>query len=148
MVRTISIANAIAKSVVVVPGHDLGFVSQRKVRNRSIHFFFDLFNQARHGKLRLISTRRIGFAVPGNELMSHPAEHVVDDRGSVSDSRILGEAGRFKALVGEFLDERFERDSILECHARERADAIHQSADGGAFLGHRDKQLTRLTIFE
>ena len=90
----------------------------------------------------------VGLAVAGHKLHRQPAEHVIGDRGGVADVRVLGEAGRLEALVGEFPDERLERHAVLQRQAGQRADAVHQTADGGTFLGHRDEQFARLAVLE
>ena len=45
-------------------------------------------------------------------------------------------------------DERFQRHAVLQRHAGQRADAVHQAADGGAFLGHGDEQFAGLAVLE
>ena len=36
----------------------------------------------------------------------------------------------------------------MQRHAGQRADAVHQTADGGTFLGHGDEQFAGLAVFE
>ena len=56
-----------------------------------------------------------------------------------SKGRDFGEAGRLEALVCKFLYQRFQRHPVLQGHAGEGADAVHQTTDGRTFLGHRDE---------
>ena len=48
----------------------------------------------------------------------------------------------------ELADERIQRHAVLQGHAGECADAVHQAADGGTFLRHGDEELARLAVFE
>ena len=50
--------------------------------------------------------------------------------------------------MGELANEGFHRHAVLQGHAGEGADAVHEAADGGAFLGHRDEEFAGLTILE
>ena len=96
----------------------------------------------------MIAIAAVRFAVTRDKLKRHPAEHVVDDRRRVADFRILRKTRRLEPLVGKFFHQRLQGHTVLQRHARERADTVHQAADGGAFLGHSDKQFARPAIFE
>ncbi len=61
---------------------------------------------------------------------------------------VLREAAGLETLVGELLDQRFQRHAVLQGQARQGADAVHQSANGGTFLGHGDEQFARLAVLE
>ena len=91
---------------------------------------------------------RVGLAEAGDELQRHPAEDVVGDGGRIADVGVLGEAGRLEAHVGEFSDQGLQGHAVLQRQAGQGADAVHQPADGGAFLGHGDEQLARLVVLE
>ena len=84
-------------------GNDLCVFGNRQLPDWPVHFFFDLLQQPRHRKLRLIAVAPVRFPIAGNELHRHPAKHVIDDRGGVADFRIFREARRLEALMGEFL---------------------------------------------
>ncbi len=48
----------------------------------------------------------------------------------------------------ELADVILQRHAVLQAHRHARAEGIHQATDGRTFLGHRDEQLARPTIFE
>ena len=91
---------------------------------------------------------RVGLAISRHELAGHPSEHVVDDGAGLTDVGVAGEATGLEALVGELLDQSLERHAVLKRHAGEGTDGVHESADGGTFLGHGDKQFARLAVVE
>ena len=124
----------------------VGVFGQLEFRHRTVHSFFFFFEQPGHGEFRLRAIDRNRFAVAGNELQRQPAEHVVGDGGGVADFGIFGEAARLEPLMREFTDEGFQRHAVLQGNAGERADAVHQTADGRTFLGHRDEQFARLVV--
>src|SRR5437899_10219485 len=86
MVRTVSVANAIAETVVSLFcfDQDLGLLSDGELRDRSIHFFFEFFLQVGHRQLRLW---RGCFTVARHKLIRHPAEDVINDRRCVANLR-------------------------------------------------------------
>ena len=47
--------------------------------------------------------------------------------------------GRFEANVCKFLYQGFERHPVLQSHAGQRADPVHQPANGRALLRHGDE---------
>src|ERR1035437_5022019 len=126
----------------------LGFLGNRQFRHRAVHLFFYLFQQAGHGQLRLGARDVQAFAVAGNELQSQPAENVIGDGRGVADLRVFGETARLKTLVRELAGERIQRHAVLKRHAGERADAVHQSADGRTFLRHCDEKFAGLAVLE
>ena len=48
---------------------------------------------------------------------------------------------RLEPHVRELVDQRLQRHAVLQADRDRRAEGIHQAADGGTFLGHRDEQL-------
>src|SRR5207248_7184488 len=71
MVRTVSVANAIAESVVTLFcfDQDLGLLSDGEFRDRPIHFFFEFLYQVGHRLLRL---GRSCFPIARHKLICHP----------------------------------------------------------------------------
>ena len=57
-------------------------------------------------------------------------------------------AGRFEPHVRELVDEDLQGDAVLKPHGGQRADHVHETADGAAFFGHRDEQFARLAVLE
>ena len=128
-------------------GHLGGFLFfQGQIGDGAVYGLFQLFLEAGNGQILLHRAAMVG-AVFRNEAQSHPAEDVVNDAGCVADLRIAGKAPRFKALVREFLHQVFQRHSVLQRNTGQGRDAVHQAADGGAFLGHGDEKLARLAVF-
>src|SRR6266545_2290118 len=143
--RAVAVALSPAAVRDVGPQADGGVVfRQRQLRDRSVYFFFNFLEQTGHGQVRLFHA--VGLAIIRDKLQRHPAEDVINDRGRIANLRVLGETGRLEPLVGEFLHQRLQRHSVLQRHAGQRADAVHQPADGRAFLGHGDEQLARLAV--
>src|SRR5258707_318844 len=127
---------------------DVGVVRDSQLRHGAVDLFFFLLGQTGDGEIRLIMMRHVRLAVAGDELHGEPAENVVGDGGRIADFRIFGEAGGFEALVCELANEGFEGHAVLEGHAGEGADAVHQAADGGTFFGHGDEKLAGLIVLE
>ena len=50
--------------------------------------------------------------------------------------------------MGEFFHERFKRHAVLQGHAGQRANTVHETANGRSFLGHRDEQFAGLAVLE
>src|SRR5580698_4011734 len=71
----------------------------------------------------------------------HPAEEVVHDGLGVADLLVAGPAGGLEAGVGELLAEHTQRYAVLEGKRDSRGEGVHESGDGGAFLGHADEDL-------
>jgi hypothetical protein len=82
--------------------------------------------------------------VSGEEAELEPAEDVVHDAFRVADVLVAGPAGGFEAGVGEFFDEHFEGDAVLEGEGDGGGEGVHESGDGGAFLGHADEDFAGL----
>ncbi len=96
----------------------------------------------RHGVVPCdILSRAVLFAEAGNELHTQPAEDVIHQARRKPHVGVRRDPHRFKALVGELVDEAGQRDAVLERDAGGGADAVHQSADGRAFLRHGDEEL-------
>ena len=121
-------------------------IRQRQFRDRPVYFFFDLLEQAGDGQVRLLDA--VGFPKFRDKLQRHPAKHVINDGRSVANVRVLREAGRLEALMREFLYQRFKRHAILQRHAGQGADAIHQAANRGTFLRHGDEQFAGPAVLE
>jgi hypothetical protein len=90
---------------VAIPFHLNGRVfGNRQFRDRTVYFFFQLFEEPGHREFRLCPAGRgDGVAVTGNKLQREPAKHVVNDGRRVTDFRILRETARLEALVRKFL---------------------------------------------
>src|SRR6266542_3021501 len=143
--RAVAVALSLAAVCVGGPQAEGGVVfRQRQLRDRAVYFFFNFLEQTGHGQVRLFHP--VGLAIIRDKLQVQPAEDVINDRGRIANLRVLGETGRLEPLVREFLHQRLQRHSVLQRHAGQRADAVHQTADGRAFLGHGDEQLARLAV--
>ena len=90
--------------------------------------------------------RGVGFSVAFHELHAHPSEDVVHEALGERDLPVRRHALRLEPLVGELRDEALDGDAVLQGHADGRAEAVHQAADGRAFLGHGDEELARCTV--
>ena len=97
-------------------------------------------------QIRLRTIRRGRFLVTFDELARQPAEHVIGDAGGVADVGIFCETARFEPLIREFFYQTLERHAVLKRDRSERADGVHQTADGAALLRHGDKKLARLAV--
>lgn len=86
--------------------------------------------------------------IAGDKLHPKLAGDVVDDGLREWDVGVLGHAFRFEADVAEFLNQGFEGDAVLEAEGDEGTNGVHQAVDGGAGLGHLDKDFAGLAIFE
>jgi hypothetical protein len=53
-----------------------------------------------------------------------------------------------KRWWAKFFAESFQRHAILQRHARESTDAVHQATNRRTFFGHRDEKFAWLSIFE
>ena len=120
----------------------------REFGDRAIDRLFIHVRDFLHRQLRLAAMRRGRFLVAFDELAAEPAENVIRNAGRAADVGILGETARLETLVGEFLHQAFERHAVLQSNRGERADRIHQAADGAAFLRHRDEEFARHAVFE
>ena len=110
--------------------------------------FFSISAISFSGRSGWPAVGRSRFLVALDELAAQPAEDVIGDAGGVADVGVLGETARLEALVSEFLDQTFERHAVLQGDGGQRADRVHQAADGAAFLGHVNEELAGLAIFE
>ena len=75
-----------------------------------------------------------------------PAEDVVHDRLGVADLLVAGPAGGLEAGVGELLAEDAEGNAVLEGEGDGGGEGVHESGDGGAFLGHANEDLAGLAV--
>src|ERR1700760_4276917 len=82
----------------------------------------------------------------GKEPQLEPTEDVVHDRLGKANLLVAGPARGLKAGVSEFLAQNLERNTVLERERDCRGKGVHQSGDGGPFLGHLDEDLTRLAV--
>ena len=62
-------------------------------------------------------------------------------------SWIVAPAAGLEAGVRELLAQQLERHAVLQRERRGAGEAVHQAADGRAFLGHGDEQLARHAVF-
>src|SRR5579883_2961963 len=76
-----------------------------------------------------------------DEFSAEPAADVIDDRFRVADFGIAGVAGRLEAGVAEFIDERAQRNAVLQCDGGGQGEGVHDAGERGAFLGHLDEDL-------
>ena len=53
-----------------------------------------------------------------------------------------------KRWCANFLQQRFQRHTVLQRQAGKRADSVHQSPDCRTLLRHRDEQFARLAVFK
>ena len=83
----------------------------------------------------------------GEEAQLQPAEDVIHHRLGVADFRVLRPAAGLKAGVGEFLAQQLERYAVLQSDGDGAGEAVHQAADGRAFLGHGDEDLAWLPLW-
>src|SRR5208337_4502059 len=62
------------------------------------------------------------------------------------DVLVMAPAAGLEAGVGELLAHQLERYAVLQGERRGAGKAVHEAADGRAFLGHGDEQLTRHAV--
>src|SRR5499427_10818604 len=88
-----------------------------------------------------------GLLLPGQEAQLQPAEDVIHDRLGVADIGIAAPAAGFEAGMRELFAQQLERHAVLQADGDCAGEAVHEAADGGAFLGHGDEDLTRHAVF-
>ena len=59
---------------------------------------------------------------------------------------ILAPAAGLEAGVRELFAEQLERHAVLQGDGDGQGEAVHQAADGGAFLGHGDEDFAGLAV--
>ena len=105
-------------------------------------------------KIQMIATFYTLF-LPGNlvaggvswyKLTTQPAEDIINQALGERDISVRGHAGWLKSCMSEFIDQRYQRNSILQRHRSTGSDYVHKSSDGGSFFCHGDKQFARLTV--
>src|SRR6202021_3234096 len=69
---------------------------------------------------------------------------VVHDALRVADLLVAGPSGGFEAGVCEFFDQDLEGHAVLEGEGDGGGEGVHESGDGGAFLGHADEDFAGL----
>ena len=83
---------------------------------------------------------------PREEAHLDPAEDVIHDGLGEADLRVAGPAGGLEAGVGELLAQHAQRHAMLQRDADGGGEAVHQAGDGGALLGHADKDLSGVSV--
>ena len=61
-------------------------------------------------------------------------------------SGLLRPAAGLEAGVRELVAQQLQRHAVLQRDGDGAGKAVHQAADGGAFLGHGDEDLARLSV--
>ena len=82
-----------------------------------------------------------------DEFHRQPAEDVVYQGFGDGDFAVAGHAARFESHMLELADEGFNGNSVLQRNRHEGGDSVHQTANSGAFFGHRDEHFAGLAIF-
>lgn len=82
----------------------------------------------------------------GEELDGQPLEDVVHDRLGHRDLGVLREAAGLEPRVGELVHQELQGDTVLEGERGHGGEGVHQTGDGGAFLGHGDEDLAGAAV--
>ena len=82
----------------------------------------------------------------GEEAELHPAEEVIHDGFGVADLFVAGPAGGLEAGVGELFGEDLEGDAVLQGERDGGGEGVHEAGDGGALLGHADKDFAGAVV--
>lgn len=82
----------------------------------------------------------------GDEADFQPAEDVVHHRLGNRDLLVAGEAAGLEAGVLEFVAQQAQRNSVLQRERDRRGEGIHETGNGGAFLGHADKEFAGYAV--
>src|SRR4029079_10206194 len=77
----------------------------------------------------------------GEEAELEPAKDVVHDRLGVAKLGVLRPAAGLEARVRELLAERLQGHAVLQRERDGGGEAVHESGDRGALLGHLDEGL-------
>src|ERR1019366_8189230 len=83
----------------------------------------------------------------GEEAQQQPAEDVVHVRLGIADVGIVAPATGLEAGVRELLAQQLQGHAVLQRDRSRAGKAVHQAADGRAFLGHGDEQLAGHAVF-
>src|SRR5689334_318939 len=73
-------------------------------------------------------------------------EDEVDDRCSGFDIRVFNETRWIEFGEGEFVNEFFQRHTILQADRNRDRETVHHAAHGSTFFRHIDEDLTERTI--
>ena len=79
-------------------------------------------------------------------LRAEPAEDIVHDRLGEPDIRVVGDAGRLEARMGELVHQRLQRHAVLQRQRDRGRERVHQAGDRRAFLAHRQEDLARRAV--
>src|SRR5450759_5147188 len=82
-----------------------------------------------------------------NKPSAEPPRNVIEHRLGVRNCRMAGVASGLEARVDEFIDQRLERNAVLQADRNRKREAVHESRERRAFLGHLDEDLARLSGF-
>ena len=74
------------------------------------------------------------------------SEDVVHDRLRHPHVRVVGEAGRLEAQVGELLHERLERDAVLQPDRDGDREGVHHAGQRRALLAELEEQLAEAVV--
>src|SRR5208337_111695 len=107
-----------------------------------------LVRQARRRSVDVLGTQAVEqrLLLAGEEAQLQPAEDVIHDGLGVADVLVVAPAAGLEAGVGELVAQQLERHAVLQGERHGAGKAVHEAADGRAFLGHGDEQLTRHAV--
>ena len=104
---------ATLRGELILPG-DAAYETARRIWNGAIdRLFFHLWNFLQR-QFALTAVGRSRFLVTLDELATEPAKDVVGDAGCIPNVGVLGEPAWLEALIGKFLHQPLERNSILQ----------------------------------
>src|SRR5664280_175169 len=73
-------------------------------------------------------------------------EDIVHDRLRHPDVRVVSEAGRLEAQVGELLDEGLQRHAVLQADRDSDRECVHDATEGRALLAELQEELTQTVV--
>ena len=82
------------------------------------------------------------------ELRREPAEDVVDDRLREADLRVARHSRRLESHVAELVDERLQRDAVLQRVRDRLRERVGEAGDRRSFLRHHEEDLAGLAVLE
>src|ERR1035437_6332373 len=102
-----------------------------------------LIRHARRRGVDVLGTQAVKqrLLLSGEEAQLQPAEDVIHDGLGVANVLVTAPAAGLEAGVRKLFAHQLERHAVLQGQRRGAGEAIHQAADGRAFLGHGDEDL-------